>query len=128
MVPTRSDVEARRVWRKSRCASGPRCSPPGSVLSRAHIYGYGRSLRPPQGTSIAPRRRAISRQALLAASQGETELRFFLGRRDPDLRDERQRHDQLLPLTLLFRVGPEGDEAVARLGRERVEDVARAVP
>src|SRR5512133_3934423 len=61
----------RRVWRNTVCAAGPRCSPPGSVLSRAHIYGYGRSLRPPQGTTIAPRRRAVSRQTLLA---GRSEL------------------------------------------------------
>src|SRR4029450_3938031 len=59
----------RRVWRKTVCAAGPRCSPPGTVLSRAHIYGYGRSLRPPQGTSIAPRRRAGSRQTLLARAR-----------------------------------------------------------
>src|SRR5437879_2014369 len=56
----------RRVWRKNVCASGTRCSPPGGVLSRAHIYGYGHSLRPCQGTTIAPRRRAFSRQTLLA--------------------------------------------------------------
>src|SRR5205809_7898845 len=56
--------QPRRAWRNTVCAAGPRCSPPGTVLSRAHIYGYGRSLRPPQGTSIAPRRRAVFRQAL----------------------------------------------------------------
>jgi hypothetical protein len=60
----------RRVWRKTVCAAGPRCSPPGTVLSRAHIYGYGRSLRPPQGTSIAPRRRAVFRQTLLDTTRG----------------------------------------------------------
>src|SRR5881628_2848657 len=60
----------RRVWRNKVCAAGTRCSPPGSVLSRAHIYGYGRSLRPPQGTSIAPRRRAVFRQTLLAGERG----------------------------------------------------------
>src|SRR2546426_145477 len=54
--------QPRRVWRNTVCAAGTRCSPPGTVLSRAHIYGYGRSLRPPQGTSIAPRRRAVFRQ------------------------------------------------------------------
>src|SRR5437868_2193613 len=59
-------IPARRVWRNTVCSPGPRCSPPGSVLSRAHIYRYGRSLRPPQGTSIAPRRRAVFRQTLLA--------------------------------------------------------------
>ena len=65
----------RRAWLNTVCAPGPRCSPPGSVLSRAHIYGYGRSLRPPQGTSIAPRRRAVFRQALLG--DGATERTFF---------------------------------------------------
>jgi hypothetical protein len=34
---------------------------PGSVLSRADIYGFGRSLRPPQGTTSTPRRRALFR-------------------------------------------------------------------
>src|SRR5205823_7319316 len=58
-------IPARRVWRNTVCAPGPRCSPPGSVLSRAHIYGYGRSLRPPQGTTSARRRRAPFRQTLL---------------------------------------------------------------
>src|SRR3954469_12427174 len=43
------DPSGRRARRNRVCASGPRCSPPGSVLSRAHIYGYGHSLRPPQG-------------------------------------------------------------------------------
>src|SRR5262249_5156087 len=38
---------------------------PGSVLSRAHIYGYGRSLRPPQGTTSVRRRRAPFRRTLL---------------------------------------------------------------
>src|SRR6266496_3625116 len=65
----RSADEARRVRRKTVCAAGPRCSPPGTVLSRAHIYGYGRSLRPPQGTTITPRRRATFRQALLVLSR-----------------------------------------------------------
>src|SRR6266700_134686 len=59
----------RRGWRNVVCAVGPRCSPPGTVLSRAHIYGYGRSLRPPQGTTITPRRRATFRQALLVLSR-----------------------------------------------------------
>src|SRR5438067_290599 len=63
-------IPARRVWRNTVCSPGPRCSPPGTVLSRAHIYGYGRSLRPPQGTSIAPRRRAVFRQTLLELEQG----------------------------------------------------------
>src|SRR5205807_5845067 len=58
-------MRARRVWRNNVCAAGARCSPPGSVLIRAHIYGYGRTLRPPQGTSIAPRRRAVFCQTLL---------------------------------------------------------------
>src|SRR4029450_9073664 len=53
------------------CAAGTRCSPPGIVLGRVHIYGYGRSLRPPQGTRIAPRRRALFRQTLLAPEAGE---------------------------------------------------------
>src|SRR5437762_7622776 len=61
----RSSTGSRRVRRNNGCAAGARCSPPGSVLSRAHIYGYGRSLRPPQGTSIARRRRAPFRQTLL---------------------------------------------------------------
>src|SRR5438309_7355430 len=60
-----------RAWRNAVCAAGPRCSPPGTVLSRAHIYGYGRSLRPPQGTSIAPRRRAVFRQTLLGRLPAE---------------------------------------------------------
>src|SRR5204862_6095468 len=60
----------RRVWRNNGCVAGARCSPPGSVLSRAHIYGYGRSLRPPQGTSIARRRRAPFRQTLLSSEDG----------------------------------------------------------
>src|SRR5213594_1494836 len=64
----------RRVWRNTVCAAEPRCSPPGTVLSRAHIYGYGRSLRPPQGTSIAPRRRAVLRQTLLARGRVEMAL------------------------------------------------------
>src|SRR5205823_4212276 len=38
---------------------------PSWSRSRAHIDGYGRSLRPPQGTSTAPRRRAVFRQTLL---------------------------------------------------------------
>src|SRR4051794_17659991 len=59
------DPSGRRARRNRVCASAPRCSPPGSVLSRAHIYGYGRSLRPPQGTTIAARRRAPFRRALL---------------------------------------------------------------
>src|SRR3954451_1122380 len=63
----------RRVWRNKVCVAGPRCSPPGSVLGRAHIYGYGRSLRPPQGTSIAPRRRAAFRQTLLGNGEGSLE-------------------------------------------------------
>src|SRR5213079_2104478 len=41
---------------------------PLCLRSRAHIYGYGRSLRPPQGTTIAPRRRAVFRQPLLVAA------------------------------------------------------------
>ena len=48
------------------CAAGTHGSARCVVLSRAHIYGYGRSLRPPQGTSIASRRRAPFRQALQA--------------------------------------------------------------
>src|SRR5512132_125916 len=75
----------RRVWRKTVCAAGPRCSPPGTVLSRAHIYGYGRSLRPPQGTSIAPRRRAVFRQTLLAACGLDDRLDQLRG--DPILCD-----------------------------------------
>jgi len=51
-----------------------RCSPPAPpwFRSRAHIYGYGRSLRPPQGTSIAPLRRAAFRQTLLEKFSGAT--------------------------------------------------------
>src|SRR5438105_2732674 len=37
----------------------------GCVLSRAHSFCYGHSLRPCLGTSIAPRRRATFRQNLL---------------------------------------------------------------
>jgi len=33
-----------------------------------------------------------------------------------------------MPLIVLRCMGPEGDEAVAWFGRDRVEDVARAVP
>jgi len=33
-----------------------------------------------------------------------------------------------MPLIVLRCMGPEGDEAVARFGRDRVEDVARPVP
>src|SRR5207247_209207 len=42
-----------------------RCSPRGGVLSRANSFGYWRSLRPCQRTSIARRRRAALRQTLL---------------------------------------------------------------
>src|SRR4051812_39259202 len=55
--------------------SAARCSPAGSVLSRAHIYGYGRSLRPPQRTTSARRRRALSRQTLLGSQLLEHDLR-----------------------------------------------------
>src|SRR5438067_12107189 len=48
-------------------------------FSRAHIYGYGRSLRPPQGTSIAPRRRAVFRQTLL---EGRPDLELLTGAPD----------------------------------------------
>src|SRR4029450_13718611 len=65
-APARSSSCPRRGWRKSGGGAGAGRSPPGSGLSRAHIYGYGRSLRPPQGTTIAPRRRAPFRQTLLA--------------------------------------------------------------
>src|SRR6187399_2212676 len=80
-------MPSRRVWRNTVCAAGPRCSPPGSVLSRAHIYGYGRSLRPPQGTSIAPRRRAVLRQTILAQQR---QLPEVLQPRDADA-DEPER-------------------------------------
>ena len=53
-----------RVWRNTDCVAGPRCSPRCRVLSRAHSYGYGRSLRPCLGTTIAPLRRAVLRQTL----------------------------------------------------------------
>ena len=59
----------RRVWRNTVCATGPRCSPPGCVLSRARTYWYARSLRPCLETSIAPRRRAVFHQTLLGDEQ-----------------------------------------------------------
>src|SRR5437763_7332699 len=65
----RSSTGSRRVRRNNGCAAGARCSPPGSVLGRTHIYGYGRSLRPPQGTSIARRRRAPFRQTILGGGR-----------------------------------------------------------
>jgi 23S rRNA (cytidine1920-2'-O)/16S rRNA (cytidine1409-2'-O)-methyltransferase len=46
-------------------AVGARCSPRGRVLSRTQARKPGRSLRPCLGTTIAPRRRATFRQALL---------------------------------------------------------------
>src|SRR2546423_2857696 len=54
---------------------------PLCLRSRAHIYGYGRSLRPPKGTSIAPRRRAVFRQTLLAFKARGAAL--ALGHREP---------------------------------------------
>ena len=44
-------------------AGRPRCG----VLSRVDSFGYRRSLRPCLGTAIAPRRRAPTRQTLLAS-------------------------------------------------------------
>ena len=67
--PPRSFSSQEGLAKYSLCRRA-RCSPPGSVLSRAHIYGYGRSLRPPQGTTIAPQRRAVFHQTLLEPLAG----------------------------------------------------------
>src|SRR6185436_20666010 len=91
---------SRRVRRNKVCAAGARWSPPGSVLGRAHIYGYGRSLRPPQGTTSAPRRRAVFRQTLLDPDQ--LALALFLALRLGLLRLRLLGLDQPDPLLIGF--------------------------
>src|SRR5918992_3071856 len=56
---------------KQSVPQGRAARPVDVVLSRARIYGYGRSLRPCHGTTIAPLRRAVSRQTLLAFANGD---------------------------------------------------------
>src|SRR3954454_9853449 len=43
-----------RAWRNAGLTPQGAARPESGVLGRAHIYGYGRSLRPCLGTTIAP--------------------------------------------------------------------------
>src|SRR5919108_1045694 len=96
-TPIDRDV-ARRVWRKNGCAARPRCSPPGlRPQSRPYRCGYGRSLRPCLGTSIAPWRRALSRQTLLGVREPAT--------RPPMEHERRGLREQLLRAERLLHVG-----------------------
>ena len=59
---------SRRVWRNTAVPPG-RAARPDAASSVAPVPSrYERSLRPCLGTSIAPRRRALFRQTLLAES------------------------------------------------------------
>src|SRR3954463_10321495 len=118
--------------------SAARCSPAGSVLSRAHIYGYERSLHPPQRTTIAPRRRAPFRQTLLReqlAVKLRPSRRAFADEADEGLADldavivhdgvERGRERRRLPTGILGFQPQPGKAHRLAFGEQVVDPLAR---
>src|SRR5206468_7887983 len=81
----------------------------------------------PAGAWRATRRRRARTRSRLSLRQGEAELRALFGGVEADLRDRSDRQDHLAR-ALVLRVRTDGDEAVARIGRERDQLVAGAVP
>jgi hypothetical protein len=119
----RRALRAKEGFAKHRCAAGLRCSPrERRPQSRPYRWGYERSLRPCLGTSIAPRRRAPFRQALLEPQDARRQGQEHRLARGDDQQEQPTRQEQVVRVPG-DRSDGRGQRARPGRGRGLVRDV-----